>query len=396
MYENLLYESESTSLDFKSEQYEFEKSTDEKKGELLKDILAFANARRRGTAYILIGVKDTKCGKAEVVGIDKDLDDAQLQQFVNGKTNIPIEFLYKNINLEGKKVGVLEITHKKRPVYLKKNYGRLVAEVVYYRRGSSTAEASPENIYDMGKDDNTQESSSVDLLINFCDIKNRKVIGQHLSVTTYEISKLYLDDFPDFQVEAHSKNLSGFNHDFMSYKVNNDYYRELFNYYFWSKRIFAFNISVLNKSKFPAIDLKIVASFKKGNGFAVLSPDNVSEFLPMLPKQVEITEKYPRPFTYSREALPKEEKKIFYEKVDDSWVVEILIDKIHPNSTHFVEEKIAIGAGVSFDEDISLKIYGDNIPEPIEKSLRISCEVKKIEGTLDNIMKFHDESMKSK
>lgn len=396
MYENLLYESESTSLDFKSEQYEFEKSTDEKKGELLKDILAFANAWRRGTAYILIGVKDTKRGKAEVVGIDKDLDDAQLQQFVNGKTNIPVEFLYRNIHLEGKKVGVVEITHKKRPVFLKKNYGRLAAEVVYYRRGSSTAEASPENIYDMGKDDSSQEASSVDLIVNFCDIKNKKIIGQRLSVTTYDISKIYLDEFPDFQVELNSQSLSGFNYDFMSYKVNNNYYRKLFNYYFWSKRVFVFNISVLNKTKFPAIDLKIVASFKKGNGFAVLSPDNVSEFLPMLPKQVEITEKYPRPLIYSREALPKEEKKIFYEEADDSWVVEILIDKIHPNSTHFVEEKIAIGAGVSFDEDISLKIYGDNIPEPIEKSLRISCEVKKIDGTLDNIMKFHDESMKSK
>jgi predicted HTH transcriptional regulator len=58
--EELLNEDESSTLDFKRDQYPFDGATDEQKGELLKDILAFANAWRRTDAYILVGVKDLR------------------------------------------------------------------------------------------------------------------------------------------------------------------------------------------------------------------------------------------------------------------------------------------------------------------------------------------------
>ena len=44
LMEELLNEDESATLDFKRDQYPFDNATDEQKGELLKDILAFANA----------------------------------------------------------------------------------------------------------------------------------------------------------------------------------------------------------------------------------------------------------------------------------------------------------------------------------------------------------------
>jgi len=51
LFEQLLYEDESTTLDFKKKQYLFAKATEEEKSELLKDILGFANAWRRSEAY---------------------------------------------------------------------------------------------------------------------------------------------------------------------------------------------------------------------------------------------------------------------------------------------------------------------------------------------------------
>ena len=45
--EALLNEDENPALDFKREQYPFERAPDDEKSELLKDILAFANACRR-------------------------------------------------------------------------------------------------------------------------------------------------------------------------------------------------------------------------------------------------------------------------------------------------------------------------------------------------------------
>ena len=74
--DELLYEEESATLDFKSEQYKFVGVSDPEKSELLKDILAFANAWRRTDAYILIGIKENKGNRAEVVGITDHIDDA--------------------------------------------------------------------------------------------------------------------------------------------------------------------------------------------------------------------------------------------------------------------------------------------------------------------------------
>lgn len=153
MYDYLLYESESVTLDFKSEQYRFNhESNNHIKAELLKDILAFSNAWRRSTAFILIGVKENKGGKAEVTGISSSLDDAQLQQFVNGKTQRPVDFTYKEVLMGEKIVGVIEILNQRRPIFLKKDYGGLYKNIVYIRRGSSTDIADPDEISEMGKE----------------------------------------------------------------------------------------------------------------------------------------------------------------------------------------------------------------------------------------------------
>ena len=150
LLEVLLHEPEGTSLDFKSAQYPFEHATDEEKSELLKDILAFANSWRRTTAYILIGVDEVKGGRSNVVGIGKHLDDAKLHQFVNGKTQRPVEFSYQVIPKEGTTIGTIEIPLQERPTYLKKRYGKLREHEVPIRDGSSTRPATPDEIAKMG------------------------------------------------------------------------------------------------------------------------------------------------------------------------------------------------------------------------------------------------------
>jgi predicted HTH transcriptional regulator len=58
--ERLLYEEKSATLDFKIQQYQFFRATEDEKSEILKDILGFANAWRRSEAYILIGVEEVR------------------------------------------------------------------------------------------------------------------------------------------------------------------------------------------------------------------------------------------------------------------------------------------------------------------------------------------------
>lgn len=80
------------------------------------------------------------------------LDDHSLQQFVNNLTNQPVRFHYEAFGFEGKQVGIISIDEQTRPVYLKRDYGKLAKEKVYVRRGSSTdptKPASPEEIAQM-------------------------------------------------------------------------------------------------------------------------------------------------------------------------------------------------------------------------------------------------------
>src|SRR5256885_9467501 len=109
LFEELLNEDESPTLDFKRDQYPFEKVDDEQKSELLKDILAFANAWRRTDAYILIGVEDVKGGRSNVVGVTAHFDDASIQQFVSDKTNRPVTFSYEVFPFESVLVGIFYI-----------------------------------------------------------------------------------------------------------------------------------------------------------------------------------------------------------------------------------------------------------------------------------------------
>ena len=148
--EALLWENESTSLDFKATQYRFDGATDDEKSEIVKDILAFANAFRRQDAFILLGVREVQGGRAEVVGVEQHLADASLQQFVNTKTNRPVEFSYHSLEVDGKQIGVIRVPKQQRPLFLKRKYGRLEELVVYLRRGSSTAKAAPDEIAQMG------------------------------------------------------------------------------------------------------------------------------------------------------------------------------------------------------------------------------------------------------
>lgn len=150
LFESLLHEEESASLDFKRDQYPFAGANDDDKSELLKDILAFGNSWRRSTAYILIGVEEVKGGRGIIRGVGQHLADNNLQQFVNTKTNKPVVFSNEVFQFGGKQVGIISIPQQERPVFLTKDFGKLKKLVVYVRQGSSTTQATPDEIARMG------------------------------------------------------------------------------------------------------------------------------------------------------------------------------------------------------------------------------------------------------
>lgn len=147
LLDKLLQQDESITLDFKREQYRFQNANDFQKGELLKDILAFANADRASDAFIVIGVEEERKGeKSKIIGVKEHLIESNIQEFVNNKTKRPIFFSYHTISTESTNIDIICIPIQQRPFFIKKDYGNLLANTVYIRRGSSTSIADPDEI----------------------------------------------------------------------------------------------------------------------------------------------------------------------------------------------------------------------------------------------------------
>lgn len=246
LIETLLYKGEGTTLDYKVQQYPHDGATPEAKGELLKDILAFANAWRQEDAYILIGISDS----GELVGLDKDLDDARLQQFINGKTNSPIHFSYRSLTFKDYKLGLYTIGVQERPIYAKQAYGKVLADTVYVRRGSSTAIANPEEIAKMGAD-RVQKSQthtpnlslqfvgSDDMPIDSIDFNYRNIIIEDQN------------NLPDLEKQT-ARWMFDTTYD-MDH-TNSDYYRELAPYIQQHEGIFGFRLKLTNSgTNFAAV-----------------------------------------------------------------------------------------------------------------------------------------------
>ncbi len=188
----LRYRSEGDDLDFKQAQYHFIDGNDITKSEMLKDILAMANAWREGTGYIVLGFKDQRPHPAEVTGIAGHIDDAQLQQFVNSKVKPKLMFRYEEHLYDGKTVGLISVPKQKRPFFISNAYGKLKSNVVYVRRGSSTDEAEPTEAIDMASDDAGRGEIKVDLLVRTLD-------NADLPETFAHDYLRFIEQFPDYE-----------------------------------------------------------------------------------------------------------------------------------------------------------------------------------------------------
>ena len=149
---------ESINVDYKREQYKFYNATPQDKSELLKDIISMANSGCTGSSYILIGVEEQADKTGMIVGIRQGevIDDALLHQFVNKKTNrdVPFSSYVVASGIEGRDViQIIEIAScvLQRPFFLLKPFGKLSENMVYYRDGTSTAVANPEQVSEMGE-----------------------------------------------------------------------------------------------------------------------------------------------------------------------------------------------------------------------------------------------------
>jgi len=371
---SLLFEEESNTLEFKSQQYRFRKASDEDKSELLKDILAFSNAWRRTDAFILIGVREVKGGKNIVEGIAEHLDDANLQQFVNSKTQRPVNFSYSEIELNGLPIGLIHVPLQQRPIYLKKDFGRLTKGTVYIRRGSSTAKADPDEIAQMGSQELTPDTSVPQLELMFADSDSRTAVGTAVTVDSLILEVAKKKEIPDYDPEGSFGPGRSYIPTLRS--INHDYYREITYYTKTLEAVTPIGFAIKNIGESVANDVRV----------EILIPD--PDYKIMILDEYEIPE---RPVTEHLQRVIQHRfdsvaHDILVDRVGGNYLVQIKAEKVQPKATVWIKSQLYIGAIESCSIQFDAFLYADNIPEPITTQMEVNVNARHKKPQLEDIL----------
>jgi hypothetical protein len=132
--EIIKYDSESSTLDYKKEEYILGKNA--KRNEILKDISAFANHHSNNDKFIIVGIKEENGIANEFFEIENITDEATYQQFISDNIEPKINFEYKATSFEGKKIAYFKISkNKHRPYLFKKNIQNPINQNTEYKIG---------------------------------------------------------------------------------------------------------------------------------------------------------------------------------------------------------------------------------------------------------------------
>ena len=142
---SLLKRPEGETLDFKATNYNL--SDKGNKRSFAKDLASLANTPRDGDAYLVLGVAEQGDGSYKPVGINKPVDDADLQSVAASILEPCPRFLHQVVRHGGVLLGLITIPIGRSPVAPKRTLDNSFTEgTIYYRRGSQNAVASMDKI----------------------------------------------------------------------------------------------------------------------------------------------------------------------------------------------------------------------------------------------------------
>lgn len=370
----LRYKSEGTDLDFKQAQYRFVKASEDDKAELLKDILAMANAWRESTGYILIGFKDRAPNPAEVLGITEHLDDANIQQFVHGKVKPKLEFHYEERIYEEKTVGIITIPKQPRPFYLAHAYGRLKSNVVYVRRGSSTDEAEPPEVAKMIATDLGRGTATVELSVLNAD--NERLPD------SLALRFLQFEAMPDYVSERSSGPFSirPIWHD------NRDYWREEAEYRKAQLSLIQVQFKLTNRSNFALANAKLEISVEAldGQSFKMLATHD-------LPDEPEAQSNGIRGFQTFADIMLRREKKFIVDEGGSAPLCHARLGTLLPGETARAADSLAVLPSGPGRMRIHVRVLAEELATPIEHDRLIEVTGSSETHDLEGLWKVMDD-----
>lgn len=281
---------------------------------------------------------------------------------------------------------LLILNINKGPFFLIKDYGKLKNNSVYLRRGSSTVIAKPDEIAEMGHQE-SKESISPNLILEFCRPEEETNIGGELNLTAELISLGNNNSIPDFEGDEDYLKTKGCEQLNIMKSPNHDYYKKLVYYYFFQKIKNEIFFSLQNTSSILATSVMIYIDIEKMDKVSFDEHHNLPKLIDKYSElyDLSINSNFPNMVPLNN---------ITIKEASTKWRITIDVGNIYPNDTCFITNGIVLLSGVSHKTELKCTIVGDNIPQPIKTKLMIECNTSKITMDLDDIVEYHQKVSK--
>ncbi len=388
--ERLLHECECTFLDFKTTEYPFYNASDTQKSELLKDIFALANADTAESRFILMGVEERKGKRAGILGINAQLKDNDLQQFVNTKPlNKPIVFQYEVLTVDGLTIGIVSIPVQEGPFYLRADYGKLRKNIVYCRQGSSTAELTPDELLHVGRRQALSDkipklelslaqvavpSPPFNLSENVLwDPAMALEVKRVFQLSPHEIQKLIQEDIGAGLPEVYLSERSRFYQQLDKFRALGLMFRPI-------------GLHLLNSGQVSVSDVRIALQLMTAKGIQVLSAKDFPP-RPVVRQVREIFRDFPEA---SHTRLVSGDLTV--RKHGEAQAIDWAVPKIIPAERKFSTGFFLIAAAESCTLSFTFSVLAENLPFPISGELELRVAVSDpIEPGLVSFKIFRDQ-----
>ena len=386
--ESLLKENEGIQLDFKLRQYPFAGADDETKSELLKDLLAFANTTRTRDAFILIGVdeaiRNTE-GSAKVCGIQNQLNEAHLQQFVNNKTKRPMKFMYQTMPIEGKTIGMLQIPIQQRPHFVIRDFGKVLKNTVYYRIGSSTRIAGPDEIYQMGQEDSIPIQNEPELSFGFFNRKSGEQYGPQVSITCTWIDMPSHSEIPNYPVDTKENPSGRFGLMHSIHHWNHNYLREFADFTQMRAFLQPVSMSIFNSSSVTANDVRLIMEVEEEEegDYFFLTREDLLEQPTTSHGPLYLAQR-------AQERSLTAVSDIDVSRTGRKWRIEVRFNKVQAGDTVQLDEDLYVASRHDGTVPVNAKLFADNLGNPREIEVGIEIKSRSQTFSLSDLASAHE------
>ena len=285
---------------------------------------------------------------------------------MNEKTQRVVDFTYRKVQFAGVSIGVIEIPIQERPTYLNKPFGKLGSRAVYVRNGSSTREATPDEIAKMGAEQAL--GGTPQIALHWADLEKRATLPSPYAAQSTLLDPASLLEQPLEWIHNRSS-------------LSTQYTREVIEYTRDRATFTSLGFLVHNSSSVVGKRIGFEGSLDKSTGVSVrqwadlLPPkrhrrsSNSSISLSSAPpwNEPEPTPRYPLQYDGGPDPQVLE--------LRDRWDVIINFGDIRPQETVWTNVPLWFGSEKDTTAALDGQLRGDNLSKPVTCSLEIQFQV---------------------